>query len=551
MDKYKDERIRIYLIDALGKLVENTGISIGKRINVLFGMTAHTSPEILRVMIATLGIMAEKDRTVLARTTKHLLKALRHEEPVVRLTALTSLENVLRQYEEIRNTTIPHLIETQKDEKETIRWRSGNILRELGFENDDLEKYLTARKNIEETRAIIKELKKGSVLNLSGIISKMKRAKELMKESNFQKAYFYTDVARGGLIQVRVKHPPRLEFELMAEHGFYSYEENHFTVNVINTGKLHAYNFSISFSEDVEILGGVPNSIKAGVSESIDLSWTPQRVGRQLLILKLAFSDYADYRRSIEKKIWLEVEPQREPSDPDRGRREQGRMGMDTEGSDAAVSESDEGFPDLMMPEEAEKLYIDALKTALADNILTYDELQLLEILRNGLHISMGRHDELEEQIKADLRDIKDVDRSKDEPIPKKATGDDVDEQLTMGLVYFRSGSTRMDVVSERMLMRMVRELRDFPDLNVEITGHTDNRSSMMKSTRKRKAENKRLSLERAKVVRDFLIERRISTERLVVKGDGEERPLGDNSTPEGRRMNQRAELRYVVGPNR
>jgi len=44
MDKYKDERIRIYLIDALGKLVENTGISIGKRINVLFGRTAHTSP---------------------------------------------------------------------------------------------------------------------------------------------------------------------------------------------------------------------------------------------------------------------------------------------------------------------------------------------------------------------------------------------------------------------------------------------------------------------------------------------------------------------------
>jgi len=163
----------------------------------------------------------------------------------------------------------------------------------------------------------------------------------------------------------------------------------------------------------------------------------------------------------------------------------------------------------------------------------------------------MERHNELEERIKADLRDMGRKDTTSDESTPKRTAGDDVDEQLTMGLVYFRSGSTRMDVVSERMLMRMVRELRDFPDLNVEITGHTDNRSGMIKSTRKRKAVNKRLSLERAKVVRDFLIERKISTERLVVRGHGEERPLGDNSTPEGRRMNQRAELRYVVGPNR
>ena len=68
--------------------------------------------------------------------------------------------------------------------------------------------------------------------------------------------------------------------------------------------------------------------------------------------------------------------------------------------------------------------------------------------------------------------------------------------------------------------------------LHIEIQGHTDNTGEVK--------ANKKLAENRAKAVRDYLIERGINAKRLTFKGYGESKPIGNNSTEEGRKQNRR-----------
>lgn len=67
------------------------------------------------------------------------------------------------------------------------------------------------------------------------------------------------------------------------------------------------------------------------------------------------------------------------------------------------------------------------------------------------------------------------------------------------------------------------------------IEGHTDSRGS--------DAFNQDLSLRRATSVRDYLVSRNVTAERIQVQGLGKTRPIGDNATAEGRGMNRRVEI--------
>ena len=54
------------------------------------------------------------------------------------------------------------------------------------------------------------------------------------------------------------------------------------------------------------------------------------------------------------------------------------------------------------------------------------------------------------------------------------------------------------------------------------------------------------LSLRRATSVKNYLVEKGIKPERLIVKGSGEENPVADNTTIEGRKMNRRVEFKVI-----
>ena len=88
---------------------------------------------------------------------------------------------------------------------------------------------------------------------------------------------------------------------------------------------------------------------------------------------------------------------------------------------------------------------------------------------------------------------------------------------------------------SEVTLAPVVTLLRDYPQISIEITGHTCWLGS--------DEYNLVLSEKRADAVADYLVGRGIDAKRLFVKGAGESEPLESNLTEAGRRSNRRVEI--------
>jgi outer membrane protein OmpA-like peptidoglycan-associated protein len=73
------------------------------------------------------------------------------------------------------------------------------------------------------------------------------------------------------------------------------------------------------------------------------------------------------------------------------------------------------------------------------------------------------------------------------------------------------------------------------PDVNVTISGHTDNVGSA--------AANMKLSQNRANNIKKMLVEKGIPANRIAAIGKGETEPAESNATPEGRAKNRRIEI--------
>lgn len=106
---------------------------------------------------------------------------------------------------------------------------------------------------------------------------------------------------------------------------------------------------------------------------------------------------------------------------------------------------------------------------------------------------------------------------------------------LTLGDVLFATGSARIQGGTNQNLEKLVNFLKQYPDRNVLIEGHTDNVGSAM--------FNQNLSRQRAESVRQFLTSRGIASRRLTVSGYGFERPVATNDTATGRQQNRRVEV--------
>jgi outer membrane protein OmpA-like peptidoglycan-associated protein len=55
-----------------------------------------------------------------------------------------------------------------------------------------------------------------------------------------------------------------------------------------------------------------------------------------------------------------------------------------------------------------------------------------------------------------------------------------------------------------------------------------------------------RISAERAQSVANYLINKGIENRRVISKGYGKRKPIATNQTPEGRKRNQRVEIRLI-----
>jgi outer membrane protein OmpA-like peptidoglycan-associated protein len=102
--------------------------------------------------------------------------------------------------------------------------------------------------------------------------------------------------------------------------------------------------------------------------------------------------------------------------------------------------------------------------------------------------------------------------------------------------VTFETGRSALRTDSYTILDMVATSLINNPDINVEISGHTDNTGSA--------ATNLRLSQARADAVRAYLATKGVAPERMVAKGYGPQQAVAPNTTPAGRALNRRVELR-------
>lgn len=101
--------------------------------------------------------------------------------------------------------------------------------------------------------------------------------------------------------------------------------------------------------------------------------------------------------------------------------------------------------------------------------------------------------------------------------------------------INFEFGKATLTADSRTILEDAYKALVANADMNVEISGHTDFVGS--------EASNQDLSLRRAQAVKNWLVTRGISSNRMKTVGRGENEPVADNSTDGGRGENRRIEF--------
>jgi len=101
--------------------------------------------------------------------------------------------------------------------------------------------------------------------------------------------------------------------------------------------------------------------------------------------------------------------------------------------------------------------------------------------------------------------------------------------------INFETGKSIIKAESTPIIEQIVEMLKQNPNLNISIEGHTDNVGTA--------PSNQTLSESRAKSVMNELVTKGISTTRLTFKGWGQTKPIADNNSESGRANNRRVEI--------
>ncbi len=110
-----------------------------------------------------------------------------------------------------------------------------------------------------------------------------------------------------------------------------------------------------------------------------------------------------------------------------------------------------------------------------------------------------------------------------------------IGSKITLRNVFFDIGKSTLRAESNGELDRVVKLLKDVPNLKIEISGHTDNTGSANL--------NETLSQQRAESVVTYLKNKGITPNRLTAKGYGSSKPVASNSTEDGKQQNRRTEF--------
>ncbi|OYD54071.1 hypothetical protein CGK74_09390 [Thauera propionica] len=112
------------------------------------------------------------------------------------------------------------------------------------------------------------------------------------------------------------------------------------------------------------------------------------------------------------------------------------------------------------------------------------------------------------------------------------------DNQLKVDIpsdISFDTGRYDIKPNMRPVLDSLASSLNQHPVTTITIIGHTDSTGT--------DAINNPLSVNRAAAVRDYLVARGVSSQRIAIDGRGSRQPIADNATASGRAMNRRVEI--------
>lgn len=110
-----------------------------------------------------------------------------------------------------------------------------------------------------------------------------------------------------------------------------------------------------------------------------------------------------------------------------------------------------------------------------------------------------------------------------------------VGQSYPLNDINFQTNSDSLFEESKLVIDGFIQYLNDYPKISISIYGHTDAIGSQ--------PDNLILSEKRAKAVYEYMINANVNSTRLSYKGFGEDKPIADNATPEGRAKNRRTEF--------
>lgn len=114
-----------------------------------------------------------------------------------------------------------------------------------------------------------------------------------------------------------------------------------------------------------------------------------------------------------------------------------------------------------------------------------------------------------------------------------------VGQKAVLRNIYFQSGSASLNLEAAPVIDRVFAVLTDYPQIKLEIGGHTDNKEA--------RGNRDEISLIRAEAVKSHLVMKGIEADRITTKGYAANDPLASNDDEEdGRELNRRIEVRVI-----
>ncbi|OGU41321.1 MAG: hypothetical protein A2315_07930 [Ignavibacteria bacterium RIFOXYB2_FULL_35_12] len=179
--------------------------------------------------------------------------------------------------------------------------------------------------------------------------------------------------------------------------------------------------------------------------------------------------------------------------------------------------------------------------------------------LKDGEEVTKYKTDPLKADTDGDgLKDGEEITNFKTDPLKKDTDGGTVDDgvevkrgtnplnadddvvkvgvPMILEGVTFATGKADITPESAIILEQSLKTMNIYPEIEVEIGGHTDNVG--------KKSSNVKLSQKRADSVKDWLVSKGVDPKRISTKGYGPDQPIVPNDTPENKRKNRRIEFK-------